>query len=217
LLFFFATLLIRDSAGNATLSMRGLIPSQALVCLAATVYLDHAIPWLRVNKIGRWSAVYLMVAFCAAQGASTAAEWRDNSADLLQWILSGRPGERAYPYVEWVNRHTPPDALLVEQGCPDVDRYEYRWLERRRLLLPECAATMSLHEVDRSYTLPREWIEYSEVATRAEGSALKLLDLLDVPGKDAMPVFEVVWPDEPLPSTGALVYEDATVKVFRIQ
>ena len=30
------------------------------------------------------------------------------------------------------------------------------------------------------------------------------------------PVYEVVWPEQPLPSTGTLVYADATVKVFRI-
>jgi len=212
--FFLVTVLVLDSVG--TLSMRGLIPSQILVCLASALMLEQATPLLSTNKVRRSGAIYLLAIFVVAQGASTAAEWRDNSASLLKWMWNGRPGERVFPYIEWLNANSPIEALILEQGCPDVDSQEYRWLERRRLTLPECVATMGYFERDRDYTLLSEWRAYRQVATRAGGSTLELLGLLDIPGKDTLPVYEVVWPEQPLPSTGTLVYADATVKVFRI-
>jgi hypothetical protein len=129
----------------------------------------------------------------------------------------GRPGKRLFPYVEWLNANSPVNAIILEQGCPVEDTQEYRWLERRRVVLPECAAKMDLFERDRDFTLLSEWRSYRQIATRAGGSTLELLDLLDVPGKDTLPILEVVWPEEPLPPIGTLVYEDATVKVFRIR
>ena len=214
-LFFCLTILVQDSGGGG-LSMRGMIPSQALICLAAAIALDDGVPWLNSNSVRRLGLAYMLAGFIVAQGSSAAAEWRDNSADLLKWMWSGRPGERVFPYIEWLNTNSPMEALILEQGCPDVDTPEYRWLERRRIVLPECAATMGLFERDRDFTILSEWREYREISTRAGGSTLELLGLLDIPGKDSLPVYEVVWPEQPLPSTGTLVYADAMVKVFRI-
>jgi hypothetical protein len=225
----FLVVILSDSGGGGNLAMRGMIPAQILISLAAVLVIDDVFPKLSESRTRRWVWEYIFLLFLVGQGLSMAAEWRTNSISLLRYLVAGRPsnlGNPVFGYIHWINTRTPSNSLIIEQGCPSSDPPSYRWLERQRLLSPVCASSMDLFERDRDFTILSEWRAYRADVERAGAQdawdfpqvALELLKNVDV---DNLPIYQVVWhANQPTTLTrpeGALVYEDNHVTIYHLR
>lgn len=210
--------------------MRGMIPAQILIILAAVLAIEQATALLQADGKRRWVWTYLFILFLVAQGLSSASEIRANSIYLLRWLAAGKPinqTEKAIlDYIHWLNANTPSNALVIEQGCPVADPPSYRWLERQRLLSPACADSMNFFERDRDFTLLGEWRAYQQHFKQAGildawDFPQYALETLDISGKGGREIYQVVWqvskPAGLSVPEGEIVYSNEWVTISRIR
>jgi hypothetical protein len=219
-----ALFLVWSSSGGGNLGMRGLIPAQVLVVFAGLAWLDGLLRVARPTRILAALAVYCAACLIAAQSISAAAELRATSSDSIKLLL-GRLRDSpvtAWPdhlaYLRWIEANTPPDALILEEGCPaPEDDRRYRWLERNRLLSVNCARSLALFERDRDFILPAEWDAFSEQA-EAEPSTLALYLDSGLPATTPGPVYVAVWQGANVPIQGeGPLYSDPYVSIYQVK
>ena len=224
--------MIMDASGGINLTMRGMLPAQILMVLAGTLTLDWLIGLAQTTGKRRFVLPYVFVCFFIAQSASTLGEIRTTSKKVLEIAAWDECGAVAslmgnfdtnyclpkdpYRYVYWLNNHTPPDSLVVEDGPYPPDSVRYRWLERARFLIPRAAESLSLWSYDASFILPAQW---QRLAQEGGGSisVLEWYRAVDFPGKGQHPAYlvtrqgghEALAADQP-------VYQDDYVKVYSL-
>ena len=224
--------MIMDLGGGSNVMMRGMITAQVLMVLAGTLALDWLIVLVQNTGNKRFILPYVFVCFLLAQSASTLAELRTTSKKVLEIAAWDECGAMAslmesfdanyclpkdpYRYVYWLNNHTPPDSLVVEEGPFPPDSVRYRWLERARFLIPRATESLSLWPYDASFVLPAQW---QRLAQEGGGytSVLEWYRAVDFPGKGQHPAYlvtrqegqEALAADQP-------VYQDDYVKVYSL-
>jgi len=224
--------LVADQGGGGNMTMRGMITAQILMALAAALTLDWLAGLVQNTGIRRFALPYVFVCFFVAQSASTLAELRTTSKKVLEiaaWdecgviaSLTGRSDPNyclpkdAYRYVYWLNDHTPPGALILEEGPYPLDHVKYRWLERARFLMPGDRSSLILHRNDSDFVLPAQWGRLLQQGGSAT-SVLELYQAADFPGKGRNPVYLVTRQGEPsAPADAQLVYQDDYVNVYSL-
>jgi hypothetical protein len=225
--------MVADRGGGGNMAMRGMITAQILMALAAILTLDWLVGLVLNAGIERNALLYVFVCFLVAQSLSTLAELRTTSKKVLEiaaWsecgvvaYLTGRfdpnyclPRD-AFRYVYWLNTHTPPDSLVLEEGpYPPGDSLRFRWLERARFLIPSASSSMELHSFDIDFVLPAEWERLVEQQGPAT-SVLQLLQAADFPGRGRDPVYLVARQGgQSAPDGARLVYQDDYVNVYSL-
>jgi len=224
--------LVTDLGGGSNVAMRSMIPAQILITLAAVLVVDWLANLIQGNTAKRLVFVYLFICFLFAQGVSVVAELRSNTKRVIEiaaWsdcgVLASLKGsfdpdyclpKNAIRYVYWLNTHTPPDALVLEDGPYGEDNEKFRWLERARLLVPSESANMSLHYYDVDFILPKEWSQLIAEGDN-EMSALQWYQVLNFPGKGYHPVYLVTHQEGQSPPGGEdPVYQDDYVRIYSL-
>jgi len=224
--------LVADQGGGGNMSMRGMITAQILVALAAALTLDWLAGLVQNTGIRRFALPYVFVCFFVAQSASTLAELRTTSKKVLEMAAWDECGVMAsltggsdpnyclpkdpYRYVYWLNNHTPPNALIMEEGPYPLSHVKYRWLERARFLMPGDRSSLVLHRNDSDFILPAQWGRLLRQAGNAT-SVLELYQVVDFPSKGRHPVYLVTRQvGQSAPAAGQLVYQDDYVKVYSL-
>jgi hypothetical protein len=224
--------LVTDVRGGANVAMRGMIPAQILITLAAILVIEWLANLIQGNRIKQAIFIYVFVCFLFAQSFSVLAELRTTSKKVVEifvWtecgVLASLKGtfdtDYCLPkdesgYIYWLNTNTPSDALVLEDGPYGNDSSRFRWLERERLLIPSESVRQEFHYLDNDFILPSEWDRMI-----AQGSdtmnALQWYQVLDFPGKGQHPVYLVTRQADQVPSgAGDPVYQDDTVKIYAL-
>ncbi len=212
---------IQDVGGGGNLAMRGLIPAQILVLLAALQPLESFTWPLELWK--RLVIVYLAGCFLFAQGASALAEVRADSLPVLNETrqhLAGKPSMswlKPHEYIAWLNKNTPRNALILEAGCITAfDQPAYRWLERSRYIMPACGMQMDSFDRDRDFYVASEWQQLKQLA-QGSGNILELYQASNFRLKGKLPVYLVSWGSDPQwVGSGEQVYQDSFVTIYQL-
>jgi hypothetical protein len=222
--------LVTDRGGGSNVTMRGMIPAQILITLAAILALDWIAEHTFVTGAKRVAFSYLLICFIFAQSLSSLAELRTNAKRVIElsvWNDCGVPAilkgtfdpdyclsKDQWRYVSWLNTHSPADALVLDDGPYGKDYIKFRWLERERLLVPSQSTMLELFYYDNDFILPKEWTQLIQQGDLTM-DALDWYHRLDFRGKGDHPVYLVARQDNQIPAgAGDPVYQDGYVKVF---
>jgi hypothetical protein len=231
--FLFVIFLVVDENGGGNLAMRGMIPAQILINFAALSFLEnvHEQAWHPAWR--RWLFIYLFACFFVAQGLSSYAEIYSDGRDPVRTVIHVDLGPRNTPdwqsgvgtpwlwpaplaYIHWLNQHTPPDALVIEDGCPlgDADALQFRWLERERFMDPLCVSKIDIFNYDKDFISPSEW-------TALLGQASKYPNVLSFyeateHSASHRPVYYVDRNGTSSPGWGPPVYRDGYVSIYQV-
>jgi hypothetical protein len=220
---------------HTNFALRGMIPVQIVIVLAAALAVDgiSRAPWTRLQ---RGILRYGLVLFIIAQVLSAGVEWwgiaRRGLAEVLRFEngflalpiptdrafadgdthlippMKGLPTELAYIY--WINANLPANALLVEVGLPE-DSNRLHLIERMRLADPAELATVLHSERDLNIVDPQKlaaWWRALGAGTVWE-KALRTAFVLQYHG----PVYVLVHKGE-LPELGEPVYRDLYATIY---
>lgn len=228
-LCFFIVFFVEDVGGGGNLSMRGLIPAQVLMNLAALFLLDEVRQSLVHPAWRRGLLLYVFACFLVAEGLTSYALVRWNAVDPIRSVLQvnlethnvsdvqlGR-GKDPLFYIRWLNTNTPSNALVIEDGCPvgDKDQYAFRWLERSRFMDPTCAVDMRWFPRDQDFIASSEWRALVSQA-KSYPNVLAFYEATENQ-KTSRPVYYVNRSDGLTAGLGNPVYTDIFVQIYRIQ
>ncbi len=168
--------------------MRGMLPAQLVMVLAATLVLAR-LDWRGLPTWHKVAIIYLLGVAFLAQSVSPLMEWaylaRRGLSETLRlsqgWVRLGSDesdgewrylippaGERAasMAYIAWANAHTPQDALFIEEGLAGESN-QLHLLERLRYADPRDVAQNPAGERDFTLAGGRSAAETSFISARA--------------------------------------------------
>lgn len=215
-------LVVRSSDETNNLVMRGIIPAQICIVLAAVAVIDRA-NW-RGFRPGRTALLwYLGLTIVLVQCVWPFEELRWLSAPALGAVLGVKNDVRvgglvvAQPanwpdglsYIHWANEHTSPGAVFVEGGLSkEQGDLEFMYLERLRFLPAQAI---------RKSADPASDVSLSQLATLASrlGKQSLLCQAVRSPYVAAHgPSLYYVSRAGLVPSMGSPVYQDQYVRVY---
>jgi hypothetical protein len=225
LLYYFICCLVTDNGGGGNFTMRGMIPAEIIIAFTAAFYIDSfQIPNRVLARIG---LLYILLVVAISHSISWMNDLQVYSREPLGGAFGLKGKQKVFGfivtsshewpdelvYIQWVNRFTEPDALVIEEGIPSQDDLRFRMLERERILDPAQAGGLEYfyHDTDlmslQQWELYRDSIGEKNLLERAKTSSYCLVR--------SCVLYDVLRnPD--IPGTGSLVYQDAFVRIFRI-
>ncbi len=220
--------LVTDKGGGGNFEMRGMLPAQILIVMAAARFLDHL--RLPVMSRARVALVYLLLLFAGAEVVSPIMEVVGQYALVAPGLADLKVEEsnwRAFrvvskakhgwlpqlQYVHWINRYTPQNAIIVEMGGPGaLDEPRMRLLERLSFMSPEEARTLA--------DFPRDWDFLAEDSFNGLDEAFAGRSALEMWQAEAgrfagRSAFLVSWKG-PVGGLGVPLYHDDYVMIYEI-
>jgi hypothetical protein len=230
--YLFLMFLFHDEGGGDNFGMRGFIPAQILIVLAALQRLETlanarttCLPIRPRLWLGLGPAIVILIAQSVVVPVSLLASRRPHPrvSKYAASVISSSP---TFPpelaYIRWMNENTPSNAILLEASCPDDNLLSdpniqrYHWLERLRLIPPDCFASSRLATLDGPFLLPKDFQPFRE--STAGQSILDIYSAIDFPLKAVAPAYLLVRQSQPTPRvTGIPVYTDPFVKIYRLK
>jgi hypothetical protein len=220
---------------HTNFALRGMIPVQIVVVLAAALALEAAgrRPWTRIQRA---ALRYGFVLFLVAQVLSAGVEWwgfaRKGLAEVLRFdngfLALPIPTDRAFAdgdthlippmkalppelaYIYWANENLPVNALVVEVGLPP-DSNRLHLLERMRFADPAGLETVLHSERDLNIVNPEElqtWYASLEGGTVWEKALHS-----EYVTRNHSPVYVIVHKGE-LPELGEPIYRDGYATIY---
>ncbi len=226
----FLIFFIQDRGGGENFGMRGIIPAQICIVLAAIFFLDQVGLHIKLSGWQKWIGIYFFGCFLVAQSLSSVAEIREDAVRPVKVVMSVNfpvkfgLGEIIspnwpipYDYIHWLNKNTPINALVLD-NCPPEENVQYRFLERIRFIDPRCVPKDTLFFInDAAFIIQDEWDNLLQRANKA-GNLLDLYSSSDWSKKN-IPTYYVdhgIAPVDP-GKLGAMVYQDIYVIVYKLK
>jgi hypothetical protein len=220
---------------HTNFALRGIIPVQIVIVLAAAVALEKAAreTWTGVQRaVLRYGFAVLLL----AQVLSNTVEWwvvaRKGLAEVLRpasGILAlPIPNDRAFPdgdahlipptkglppewkYLYWANKNLPADALVVEIGLAD-DANKIHLLERMRFMDPAEAATAVHSERDFNIVNPQRLESWWQ--SLGDGTLWEKALRTEYVRRYRVPIFVLIHRGT-LPQLGDPVYHDEYATIY---
>lgn len=226
-LSFLLVCLFVDKSGADDLAMRGMIPAQIAIVLAAATYMD-GVRFRLTNLAAKLGAAYLILIVAAAQATSWTFDLQTTSRDPIGSVLrvpkpvflrglniASAPGwPNALAYINWINVHTPNSALIVEGDPLPADNPHFRLLERMRFVSPESAKALLYDNSDLNLVSSAD---RHKIQTNMEGRSVLQAALNSDYVKTRNPEIFYVARNQIAPDSGKVVYRDQYVTVYEIE
>lgn len=132
-----ALIFLVSAKGANNFSTRGMLPAQTLMLIAAARHADGLLG-AAGRRATRWA---LGVPLLAVFVWTPVAEFRRLSGEALADLAGAAPRPEASRYIDWLNRHTEPDAVILEEHLPLAPLW-VRMLERVRIVDLRSAAEL---------------------------------------------------------------------------
>lgn len=216
-----------DKSGADNLAMRGMIPAQIIIAVAAASYLDRL--EVRGGTLAiRWGAAYLALLLVLSESATWIADLQILSKEPIGSALriaksvyfagvnlaSDPSWPNSLAYIHWINTHTPDSALIVEADPLPADDLRFRLMERVRFISPISVSGLKYGYSDLELLSAAE-IKKVESNMRGKNTLEAALSSSYV--KLRHPEIFYVAREQNQLRTGKVVYRDSYVTIYEIQ